>query len=127
MAFDPLVANDGRLRILAALAGEDGLEFVRLRQVTELTDGNLSAHAKRLQSGGLVAIQKQFREGKPVTTIHLTDDGRQRLTAHVQALVAALGVCPRGRYQPWWGPMWGRIGKKIGLIDLHVSLGWDGV
>jgi DNA-binding transcriptional ArsR family regulator len=91
MAFDSLVANDGRLRILAALAAEDGLEFVRLRQVTELTDGNLSAHAKRLQSGGLVAIQKQFREGKPVTTIYLTDDGRQRLRAHVQALVAAVG------------------------------------
>jgi DNA-binding MarR family transcriptional regulator len=91
MAFDSLVANGGRLRILAALAGEDGLEFVRLRRVTELTDGNLSAHAKRLESGGLVAIQKQFREGKPVTTIHLTDDGRQRLRAHVHALVAAVG------------------------------------
>jgi DNA-binding MarR family transcriptional regulator len=91
MAFDSLVANDGRLRILAALAAEGGLEFVRLRQVTELTDGNLSAHARRLQSGGLVAIEKQFRDGKPVTTIHLTDDGRQRLTAHVRALVAAVG------------------------------------
>jgi DNA-binding transcriptional ArsR family regulator len=94
MAFDPLVANDGRLRILAALAGEDGLEFVRLRQVTELTDGNLSSHAKRLESGGLVAIRKQFREGKPVTTIHLTNDGRQRLRAHVNALVAAVGGLP---------------------------------
>ena len=91
MAFDPLVANDGRLRILAALAAEDGLEFVRLRHVTELTDGNLSAHARRLQSGGLVAIEKRFRDGKPVTTIHLTDDGRQRLTAHVHALVSAVG------------------------------------
>ena len=91
MAFDPLVANDGRLRILAALAAEDGLEFVRLRRVTALTDGNLSAHAKRLEVGGLVAIEKRFREGKPVTTIHLTDDGRQRLTAHVHALVAAVG------------------------------------
>jgi DNA-binding MarR family transcriptional regulator len=96
MAFDPLVANDGRLRILAALAGEDGLEFVRLRRVTELTDGNLSAHAKRLQAGGLVAIRKQFREGKPVTTIHLTDDGRQRLRAHVNALVAAVGGVQAG-------------------------------
>jgi DNA-binding MarR family transcriptional regulator len=92
MPFDSLVANAGRLRILTALASENRLEFVRLRRATDLTDGNLSAHAKRLQSAGLVEIEKSFREGKPVTTFHLTDDGRQRLTAHVHALVAAVGA-----------------------------------
>src|SRR3954467_15611367 len=91
MSFDSLVANAGRLRILTALAGEDRLEFVRLRRATDLTDGNLSAHAKRLQSAGLVDIQKSFRDGKPVTTFHLTDEGRERLTAHVRALMAAVG------------------------------------
>lgn len=91
MAFDSLVANAGRLRILTALAAEDRLEFVRLRRATDLTDGNLSAHAKRLQTAGLVEIDKSFREGKPVTTFHLTDDGRRRLTAHVRALMAAVG------------------------------------
>ena len=91
MAFDSLVANAGRLRILTALATEDRLEFVRLRRATDLTDGNLSAHAKRLQTAGLVEIEKHFREGKPVTTFHLTEDGRQRLTAHVHALMAAVG------------------------------------
>src|SRR3954449_8160391 len=73
MSFDSLVANAGRLRILTALASEDRLEFVRLRRATDLTDGNLSAHAKRLQSAGLVDIEKSFRDGKPVTTFHLTD------------------------------------------------------
>jgi len=91
MAFDSLVANAGRLRILTALAAEDRLEFVRLRRATDLTDGNLSAHAKRLQTAGLVEIEKHFREGKPVTTFHLTEDGRQRLTSHVRALMAAVG------------------------------------
>jgi len=91
MSFDSLVANAGRLRILTALATEDRLEFVRLRRATDLTDGNLSAHAKRLHTAGLVEIDKSFREGKPVTTFHLTDDGRQRLTAHVRALMAAVG------------------------------------
>jgi DNA-binding MarR family transcriptional regulator len=91
MAFDSLVANAGRLRILTALAAEDRLEFVRLRRATDLTDGNLSAHAKRLQTAGLVEIEKHFREGKPVTTFHLTDDGRQRLTSHVRALMSAVG------------------------------------
>jgi DNA-binding MarR family transcriptional regulator len=91
MAFDSIVANAGRLRILTSLAAEGRQEFVQLRRATDLTDGNLSAHARRLEGAGLVAIEKSFRGGKPVTTIHLTDDGRQRLTAHVRALVAAVG------------------------------------
>ncbi len=91
MPFDTLIANAGRLRILTALAVENRQEFVRLRKMTSLTDGNLSAHARRLQIGGLIDIEKHFRDGKPVTTFHLTIDGRRRLTEHAQALLAAVG------------------------------------
>ncbi|HYE17758.1 MAG TPA: transcriptional regulator [Tepidisphaeraceae bacterium] len=98
MSIDALVANDGRLRILTALAADGAQEFVRLRRSTRLTDGNLSAHARRLQAAGLVDIEKAFREGKPVTTFHLSPVGRQRLTAHVRALVEA--VMPGEQRQP---------------------------
>jgi DNA-binding MarR family transcriptional regulator len=91
MPFDTLIANAGRLRILTALAVENRQEFVRLRKMTSLTDGNLSAHARRLQNGGLIDIEKHFRDGKPVTTFHLTRDGRRRLTEHAHALLAAVG------------------------------------
>jgi DNA-binding MarR family transcriptional regulator len=91
MPIDTLIANAGRLRILTALAVENRQEFVRLRKITSLTDGNLSAHARRLQIGGLIDIEKHFRDGKPVTTFHLTIDGRRRLTEHAQALLAAVG------------------------------------
>jgi DNA-binding MarR family transcriptional regulator len=94
MSFDALVSNAGRLRILTALAVENRQEFVQLRRLTQLTDGNLSAHARRLETAGLVAIQKTFREGKPVTTFHLTDDGRRRLHEHVNALLLAVGEQP---------------------------------
>jgi DNA-binding MarR family transcriptional regulator len=90
MPFDTLIANAGRLRVLTALAVENRQEFVRLRHITRLTDGNLSAHAKRLQVGGLIDIEKHFRDGKPVTTFHLNAHGRQRLTEHAQALLAAI-------------------------------------
>jgi DNA-binding MarR family transcriptional regulator len=92
MPFDNLIANAGRLRILTALAVENRQEFVRLRQMTRLSDGNLSAHARRLCSAGLVEIEKRFRDGRPVTTFHLTDDGRRRLTEHVRQLLAAVEV-----------------------------------
>ena len=90
MPFDPLVANAGRLRILTALAVEERQEFVHLRRRTQLTDGNLAAHAKRLSSAGLIEIDKQFREGKPVTSYLLTADGRRALETHARRLVAAI-------------------------------------
>jgi len=90
MGFDPVVANAGRLRILTALAVEERQEFVRLRQSTELTDGNLASHARRLQSAGLIAIDKQFRDGKPVTSFTLTQQGRAALERHARRLIAAI-------------------------------------
>jgi DNA-binding MarR family transcriptional regulator len=94
MGFDPLVTNPGRLTILAALAGEgeQALEFVRLRARTRLTDGNLAAHAKRLQSGGLIHVDKQFEAGKPVTRFMLTAVGRKALEEHVRRVTAAIAV-----------------------------------
>jgi DNA-binding MarR family transcriptional regulator len=93
MAFDPLVANPGRLEILAALAAEGRrapVEFVRLRERTRLTDGNLACHAKRLHAAGLVGVNKRFREGKPVTSFVLTAAGRAALEAHVERLLLAV-------------------------------------
>src|SRR3954467_6195313 len=94
MALDALVANPGRLRILTSLATEPTPEFGRLRERTQLTDGNLSTHARRLQNAGLLAIDKSFRQGKPVTTITLTRQGRAALESHVRNLMEALNLSP---------------------------------
>jgi DNA-binding MarR family transcriptional regulator len=90
MSFDPLVANAGRLQILTALAVEETQDFVQLRHSTKLTDGNLASHARRLRSAGLIAMDKEFREGKPVTRFTLTQDGRKALEAHTRRLIAAI-------------------------------------
>lgn len=90
MPFDALVANAGRLRILTALASEPRQEFVRLRERTRLTDGNLATHAKRLHGAGLIAIDKAIRAGKPVTSLELTVAGRAALEAHARQLLAVL-------------------------------------
>lgn len=94
MAFDALVANPGRLRILTALAGAGAgaakQPFVELRRQTGLTDGNLSTHARRLQSAGFIGIEKSIESGKPLTTLHLTARGRDALAAHAHALLRCL-------------------------------------
>jgi DNA-binding MarR family transcriptional regulator len=90
MSPDSLVANPGRLRILTALAVEPRQPFVVLRKQTGLTDGNLASHAKRLESAGLIGVEKTFENGKPVTTFVLTPEGRGALEAHARRVLAAL-------------------------------------
>jgi DNA-binding MarR family transcriptional regulator len=90
LSFDPLVANPGRLSILTALAVDERQEFVALRKRTNLTDGNLASHAKRLQGAGLVTVDKSFRAGKPVTCFVLTPEGRRALEAHARRVLAAI-------------------------------------
>jgi DNA-binding MarR family transcriptional regulator len=92
MPFDSLVTNPGRLRILTALAGEESQPFVELRRRTGLTDGNLATHARRLQSAGFVAIEKSISSGKPLTTLHLTREGRDALLDHARQLEHALAA-----------------------------------
>jgi DNA-binding MarR family transcriptional regulator len=90
MPIDALIANPGRLRILTALVREPRQEFVRLRSVTQMTDGNLTTHARRLHSAGMLEIDKSIRDGKPVTTYTLTGEGRQAFVTHVEMLVESL-------------------------------------
>src|SRR5580692_8962040 len=92
MSFDPMVANDGRLRILASLASQGKQEFVDLRRATRLTDGNLASHARRLKTAGMIRIDKTLRNGKPVTRMDLTDQGRSALESHAKQLLAAMSL-----------------------------------
>lgn len=90
MTFDPIIANPGRLTILTALLAEARQDFVTLRGNTRLTDGNLTTHARKLATAGLVTIEKTARAGRPVTTITLTDDGRQAFERHVTQLTDSM-------------------------------------
>jgi len=90
MAFDALVANPGRLKILTTLASTQRQEFVQLREATALSDGNLACHARRLQSAGFIAIHKEFRAGKPITSFALTATGRNALELHAHQLLQAI-------------------------------------
>ena len=90
MNFDPIIANPGRLTILTALLAEARQDFVQLRGNTRLTDGNLTTHARKLAGAGLVTIEKTARAGRPVTTITLTDNGREAFERHVNALTESI-------------------------------------
>jgi DNA-binding transcriptional ArsR family regulator len=59
--LDRVFHEKARLGILTSLAGHpDGLGFTEVRQLTGLTDGNLSRHIQVLEEAGLVALTKRF-------------------------------------------------------------------
>ncbi len=90
-ALEKLFHEPARMAIVSELCGAlDGLSFVALKEDCELTDGNLSRHLDKLQKEGVVTIDKSFVGARPRTTVHLTDAGRAKFIAYLQALEAVL-------------------------------------
>ena len=91
--FNETIHQPVRLRIMAALVTlepADEVDFTYLRDLLEVTDGNLGAHLRKLEEGGYIAVNKTFVERKPHTFIAATAKGRQSFQAHVAALEAIL-------------------------------------
>ena len=84
--LDDTVHQRVRLGILAVLAEADEADFAYLKDVLELTDGNLSRHLRVLEEVGYVRIQKGYEGRKPRTWVRATNEGRQALADHLAAL-----------------------------------------
>ena len=82
-----------RLRIMAALVTlkqTDEVDFIYLRDLLEVTGGNLGAHLRKLEEAGYIAINKTFVERKPRTFVAATTAGRKVFKEHVAALESIL-------------------------------------
>lgn len=82
-----------RLRIMAALVTlETGneVDFSYLRDLLEVTDGNLGAHLRKLEEAGYIAVNKTFVDRKPRTFVAATVAGREVFQDHVAALRSIL-------------------------------------
>ncbi len=87
--FDNIIHQPVRLQImssLVALESGEQIDFVHLRQILDLTDGNLGAHLSRLESAGYVKVEKTFIARKPRTFIKATGKGRDAFDEHITAL-----------------------------------------
>jgi DNA-binding MarR family transcriptional regulator len=82
-----------RLRIMAALvaleAGNE-VDFTYLRELLQVTDGNLGAHLRKLEEAGYIAVNKAFVERKPRTYVSASAEGRKVFQEHVAALESIL-------------------------------------
>ena len=87
--LDPLVHQRVRLGILSALAAGGTTSFTGLKTALDLTDGNLSVHARKLEGAGYVAVSKTTAGG-PLTEFSLTGAGRRALTDYLDQMEAVI-------------------------------------
>ena len=91
--LDRLVHERVRLGIVSALAVNDSLTFNDLKGLLDVTDGNLSAHARKLEDAGYIDCTKGYEGRVPRTEYRLTTAGRAALESylsHMEALIRAV-------------------------------------
>ncbi|MCQ2973769.1 MAG: transcriptional regulator [Bacteroidales bacterium] len=75
-----------RLGIMSALMVNSEIDFTTLKQLLNLTDGNLASHTKNLEEMGYIVSTKKFIGRKPNTTYTITENGKEAFTQHLNAL-----------------------------------------
>jgi len=75
-----------RLGVMSVLIVNDSISFNELKQLLELTDGNLASHLNTLEQADYLNVQKIFIGKKTNTTYRITELGRQAFKAHLDAL-----------------------------------------
>jgi len=96
LELDALIHERARLGIVSALAVSDRLAFTELRQILDITDGNLSAHARKLEDAGYIECRKSFAGRVPRTDYALTVLGRARLEEYLTHMEALIQVTREG-------------------------------
>jgi len=75
-----------RLGVMSVLIVNDSISFNELKQLLDLTDGNLASHLNTLEQAQYLKIHKAFIGKKTNTTYSITELGRQSFKAHLDAL-----------------------------------------
>ena len=75
-----------RLGVMSMLIVNHEISFNDLKQMLELTDGNLASHLNTLEQAEFIEVHKGFIGRKTSTTYSITDLGKQAFKAHLDAL-----------------------------------------
>ena len=85
--LDRVIHEKARLGVLTSLvAHPKGLVFGDLKQMCDLTDGNLSRHLAVLEDASLIDIVKGYDHNRPQTVCRITAEGRRRYLAYLAVL-----------------------------------------
>ncbi len=91
LSINPVLTDRVRLAIISTLAAEDGpLDFNSMLKKLDLSKGNFSTHARKLEDAQLITIDKTFVGRKPLTTYQITSKGEKELTDYLEKIEAVL-------------------------------------
>jgi DNA-binding transcriptional ArsR family regulator len=91
--LDKVIHERMRLGIISAVAANEKLSFTELKTLLDMTDGNISVHARKLEDAGYLTCAKSFNGRVPLTEYAITSAGREALTRyldHMEALIKAM-------------------------------------
>ncbi|MEP6712112.1 MAG: transcriptional regulator [Ferruginibacter sp.] len=75
-----------RLGIMSALMVNDAVNFNDLKELLQITDGNLASHVKALEENNIIKVEKGFVGRKTNTTYAVTKLGEKTFKLHIDAL-----------------------------------------
>ncbi len=78
--------NRVRLGIMSALMVNDSLDFNALKELLDVTDGNLASHLNALEKNKYVKVNKSFIGKKPNTSYTASSTGHKAFKEHIEAL-----------------------------------------
>jgi DNA-binding MarR family transcriptional regulator len=82
--------NRVRLGIMSVLMVNTWVQFKTMRELLQVTDGNLASHIASLEKSEYLEVRKEFVGKKPRTSYRVTADGRKAFNDHLNALEALL-------------------------------------
>ena len=91
-SLDVILHQPLRTRIVAYLSARNEATFTELKQLMDVTDGNLEAHIKKLCAADYLAKNKQTGQGRPQTFYQLTDLGKNAFKHYVKQLQHLLDI-----------------------------------
>ncbi len=75
-----------RLGIMSILMVNEFVDFNGLKELLDVTDGNLASHSKTLEKADYIKIEKSFIGKKPNTRYTITPLGKNAFKKHIGAL-----------------------------------------
>lgn len=75
-----------RLGIMSILMVNESVDFNSLKEILEITDGNLASHIKALEFEEMIIVSKRFVGRKPNTSYACSDKGKSAFIDHINAL-----------------------------------------
>lgn len=90
LQLDPVIHERVRLGIISALAVNDELSFNDLKKLLDITDGNLSVHARKLEDVGYLKCSKSFVGRQPRTSFRVTSAGRRALESYLAQMESVI-------------------------------------